>query len=58
MEDIKKELLDQEELILPQIGRFSIASRIYTKNFKKVTFIIFDSETGQLRREVLISQDA
>jgi len=43
--------LIQEPTLL--YGQFSIASRIYSKEFKKVTFIIFNSETGELKKEVM-----
>ena len=34
-------------------NKFSIVSRIYSKNFKTVTFVILNSETGELRKEVI-----
>lgn len=33
--------------------KFSIVSKIYSKNFENVVFIIFNHETGELRKEVI-----
>lgn len=33
-------------------NKFEIVSRAYGNNFKTVTFIVFNSETGELKKEV------
>ena len=32
-------------------NKYSIASRIYNNEFKDVTFIIFNSETGEMKKK-------
>lgn len=47
------ELEDTEEISSAwNDARFSITSKIYSKDFRSVTFIIFDSKAGKLRKEV------
>ena len=33
--------------------KFKIVSRVYRNNFETVTFVIFNSETGELSKEVI-----
>lgn len=37
--------------------KFSIVSRAYGDNFKTVTFIVFNKETGELKKEVFKNGD-
>lgn len=39
-------------------NKFSIVSRIYSPGFKTVTFIVLNSETGELRKEVIENEVA
>ena len=41
-----------ESLSSFDIGKFSVVSKIYGKDFSTVTFVILNSKTGELRKEV------
>jgi len=50
------EALEQSLETMPELisfGRFSVVSRIYSQNFKKVTFMVLNSETGEITKKVL-----
>lgn len=47
---MEKEKLENKDL---DKGKFSLVSRIYSNEFRTVTFVILNSKTGELRKEII-----